>query len=161
MGKNQIMIWFEWILGPVDLIWHTFLITWFDLTYFLNHACSPWFHLNFRNHYRCNFVSKSWIQAKPMTPMERARRELSIGAIFVHVTLISASLWIDFGDAKLYLIWNRNQIWFDLRPSFRLMIWFDLRVVRSNQMNWFDNYEMNSVLCRFYFTYPCKREIVR
>ena len=57
---------------------------------------------------------KSWIQVKPMAPMERARWELSIGAIFVYETLFLTSLWLD-------LSW---------RP-FPMMIWICKIIIHS------------------------------
>ena len=92
----------------------------------------------YRNHYRCIFRFKSRIQAKPMALMEKARWELSISAIFdisylsmkpqrrplYGLILVTPEIWFEIGIKS----------GFDLRPIFRLMIWFD----NSHKHPWFD-----------------------
>ena len=99
------VIWFDAFFKSRDLIWFDDLVP-------MNQI---WFDLNLRNHYRSIFWFKTWIQAKPMAPMERARWELSIGAIFVYETTILTFLWLDFGytrtsdlksESNLDLIWR-------------------------------------------------------
>ena len=82
------LIWHMFLIAWFDLIWRRFSITWFDLIWFDDLFPMIWFDLNLQNHYRPIFWFETWIQAKPMAPMERARWELSIGAIFVYETWI-------------------------------------------------------------------------
>ena len=112
------LIWFEWSFGNLDSIWRIFLIAWFDLTSFKNRAIwfdvlFAWCDSNLRNRYRSTFRLKSWIQANPLTPIDRARWELSIGVIFVYET--------SFCDLIM--------AWFCLRPKF----WFEIGI-----KSWFD-----------------------
>ena len=159
-GWAQIKSWFDlngfWgIFIWFDLIWRVFLITWFDLIWFdaflksrdlIWFDLTPfsrdliWFDSNFRNHYRCIFGFKSSIQAKPMAPTARARRELSIGARFVYETSISSSLWLGFGITRnddLKSESNHDLIWFDLICARFFASWFDL-IWRFSKNRWFD-----------------------
>ena len=149
-----------------DLIWHIFWLRdliWFDaffksrdLIWFGHLFPMIWFDLNLQNHYRSIFWSKTWIQAKPMAPMERARWELSIGAIFVYETSFLTWLWLDFGYAQnsdLKSESNHDLIWFDAVFLPKIMIWFDLTPCKKvRDLIWF---EMKSFLCRFDLIWIC------
>ena len=144
-----------------DLIWHIFdYVIWFDA--FLNNVIL--FDLTTLFHdliWICEIIIdpfgywfKSWIQAKPMAPMERARWELSIGATFVHETFILSSLWLEFGytlNSDLKSESNHDLIWFAPEFSPQIMIWFDLTTLK-NSMIWF---EVKSFLCRFDLIWIC------
>ena len=89
-----------------------------------------------------------------MAPMERARWELSIGAIFVYETLFLSSLWLDFGYARNSdlksesnhdLIWfardfaPHDLIWFDDSEKFDDLIWFEIKsLLRRFDLIWFE-----------------------
>ena len=139
------LIWFDSFFKTTwfDLIWRLFKILWFDLTPYCHDLI--WFDRKFQNHYRYIFQFKSSVQAKPMAPIERARWELSIGAIFVYETLISPFLWLGFGctrnsDLKSKsnhdLIWS-DLIWFEPDFSPHDLIWFD-DSQKIDDLIWFD-----------------------
>ena len=125
-GFLDLLIWFDLIWHIIlttwfDLIWRLFKITWFDLIW--RPFCMIWFDLI----WICEIIIdlffkklKSWVQAKPMAPMERARWELSIGAMVVYETII---------DLLLVWVWLHLNFWFEtgIKSRFDFMIWNELR----------------------------------
>ena len=114
-----------------------------------------WFDQKSQKPLSMHFIIQA-IKAKPMAPMERARWELSIGAIFVYETWISPSPWLGFGNARNSdlkcksnhdLIWS-DLIWFEPDFSPHDLIWFDLTILKKR---WFDLIWKHIVIASIWF----------